>query len=682
MRRVCALAAAPRSANPARWLGAGATLVWRCAMTPTYSSDPELMRILTAPGLNATQRNMAAILRLKAAEMQHDPAARWWVLPIGSVKEVSDLCGIHENTAGPVLDALHNAGIVSKHVERMAVNRFGQPIDARNFDQKRGDRWHVTTTITIAATPPKELMAPTTKKAKADNARAADNRELARMAKRALSLPCPHCGVVGELHIGCAACGCIVEPAADNAPQEIASTPPDPDMCRAEQGHPAVVRNRMQRLRTVKGRHVTPIDTPALDPETVSGVSIQVSANVANVATRDGKSENEKSPCFSENTDSVVSGKHGLFSCGENAGTQANVADVAVQTAPKFVTYCSEVTNFGVTSEAQKEGCGVGAFPDGLDYRGFKALGRVLTGGQIVDMLASVPGVAGFFEADPASKAAINPRDERGFPLNWRETPLPVGAAHRALANGKAVGVLCDSELRVLDIDAGALAFVKAFPQIGMTSPRVWRDNDTGRVKMLVRVTGAPDKTVNFRQSPDAARRVELLAHARIAGPHRSGAQLQAIAGNGELAAFEWRVLVEQLAAWAGVDNPIAQKAGQGEKKSAFPSVPHDSNTYGEVPAALQWWMAQPKNRQKIDRLIGKDVEGNAWFKVRNEQTPSVRLDQRARRKDKSGRRIYHDFGTGENLDDFELYVRLGNLDKRAEIARVCAAWREAGRPA
>lgn len=101
--------------------------------------------------------------------------------------------------------------------------------------------------------------------------------------------------------------------------------------------------------------------------------------------------------------------------------------------------------------------------------------------------------------------------------------------------------------------------------------------------------------------------------------------------------------------------------ASQSGVKKATRKHSQGSGEDSEVRRAIHHWNEQ----NPLDRSKG-------YFMVREEKTPSVHKDY-----DGFCREMYTDFGNGEKLDPFEIYVRENKLNKRTEIWRVVGEYRE-----
>jgi DNA-binding MarR family transcriptional regulator len=136
----------------------------------------------------------------------------------------------------------------------------------------------------------------------------------------------------------------------------------------------------------------------------------------------------------------------------------------------------------------------------------------------------------------------------------------------------------------------------------------------------------------------------------------------------------EQEIIRRALAACINSAEMIPARVAQPEKAAARGGVSASQSPRLQAPSkrsqsggddsivrqAILWWNEQ----NPLDRSKG-------YFAVRDEKTPSVLRDY-----DDFGREMYTDFGTGEKLDPFEIYVRENNLNKRVEVSRVVGEYR------
>ena len=221
----------------------------------------ELAKVITMTEWPPAERVTMATLLLQAWANPANTAGQWAVIGDGGAGSVANITGLSESTANNVVKRLKEAGLVDRRIERGAVNRYGEPIRTRDMLPERGDRWENTSTIAIVSKLPDTLPAltETTYTAK-QRAKASDIRKLADLAKKAMELPCPHCGTVGELHLACRSCGVVMEAnelakKADEAQHLeqggaiVAQTTVIP--MTDEQQHKATGRRRMRDVRGV-----------------------------------------------------------------------------------------------------------------------------------------------------------------------------------------------------------------------------------------------------------------------------------------------------------------------------------------------------------------------------------------------------------------------------------------------
>ena len=167
----------------------------------------ELRKIFRGNDWGPTERGTLAAMLFHGWE-QSQTTAQWLHVCEGGAAALADIANVSRGTANNVINRLVDTGIISRDISKTPVNRHGEEIKSKYFNAANGDRWENVSVIAVRATLPDALpvMPNDTQRANVNRARAGTTRKLAAMAKAALSMPCPHCGVVGELHLGCAAC--------------------------------------------------------------------------------------------------------------------------------------------------------------------------------------------------------------------------------------------------------------------------------------------------------------------------------------------------------------------------------------------------------------------------------------------------------------------------------------------
>lgn len=218
----------------------------------------ELRKIFRGNDWGPTERGTLAAMLFHGWE-QSQTTTQWLHVCEGGAAALADIANVSRGTACNIVDRFVDTGIISRDISRTAVNRFGEEIKSRHFDKDRGDHWQNASTIAVTATLPNTLpeLPNNTKQAKASRAKASEVRKLANMAKKALQLPCPCCGVVGELHIACTACNHtftaneLVELEQQAKQRDTTETTRRAKSMTNEQKHKATQRRRMRETRGV-----------------------------------------------------------------------------------------------------------------------------------------------------------------------------------------------------------------------------------------------------------------------------------------------------------------------------------------------------------------------------------------------------------------------------------------------
>lgn len=248
----------------------------------------ELRKIFSGNDWGPSERGTLAAMLFRGWE-QSQTTSQWLHVCEGGAATLATMANVSRNTANNLIQRYESVGIVSREVTKVALNRHGEPIPTKKFTPDNGDRWQNSSTIAITATLPDTLpeLNNDTKQAKTDRKRKGQERKLAKMAKAALEIPCPHCGVVGELHIGCGACRHTftaeeLEQLADKAEmgEEVATTKRAPPMTPAQ----ARKANERRRMREVKGVASTPRPSITYEGFDDGGISIAFSEGGAAVS--------------------------------------------------------------------------------------------------------------------------------------------------------------------------------------------------------------------------------------------------------------------------------------------------------------------------------------------------------------------------------------------------------------
>lgn len=238
----------------------------------------ELRKIFKGNNWGPSERGTLAAMLFHGWE-QSQTTSHWLHVCEGGAAALADVANLSRNTANNLIQRYESAGIVSREVTKVALNRHGEVIPSKAFNESSGDRWNNSSTIAIAARLPDTLPPLTndTERAKADRKRKAEERKLAKMAKQLQEMPCPHCGVVGELHVGCSGCNHTFTPdeleqLAERAEQREETEPTR----RAQPMTTTQARkaNGRRRMREVKGVASTPRPSITYEGFDDGGISI------------------------------------------------------------------------------------------------------------------------------------------------------------------------------------------------------------------------------------------------------------------------------------------------------------------------------------------------------------------------------------------------------------------------
>ena len=217
----------------------------------------ELRKIFKGNDWGPAERGTLAAMLFQGWE-QSQTTTHWLHVCEGGAAALAEVANVSRNTANNLIQRYESIGIVSREVNNVALNRHGEVIPSKAFNESNGDRWQNSSVIAIAARLPSALPAlvNNTANAKRDRATASEKRKLAKIAKQLQEMPCPHCGVVGELHIGCSGCHHTftaqeLEQIADKAEMEDAEAPRRAQPMTAAQARKANGRRRMRDVRGV-----------------------------------------------------------------------------------------------------------------------------------------------------------------------------------------------------------------------------------------------------------------------------------------------------------------------------------------------------------------------------------------------------------------------------------------------
>jgi Zn-finger nucleic acid-binding protein len=176
----------------------------------------DLRRIITETRWTPAERIAFATLVLAADKTD----GNWRPIEMPACK-LAEQIGISDRSTRDALAKFEAEGLVSRHVERIPMNRYGEQIPTKAVNVRNGDIWRTETTIAVAAKLPDALpaLAESSNQKRARETASAARREFAE-TKTTLDnllsgLACPHCGEVGHLHgeisATCNACGVHID---------------------------------------------------------------------------------------------------------------------------------------------------------------------------------------------------------------------------------------------------------------------------------------------------------------------------------------------------------------------------------------------------------------------------------------------------------------------------------------
>jgi hypothetical protein len=518
----------------------------------------ELTAILEASHWTPTERVTLGVLRVAA---QGDAGA--WREVNAPATQLAERIGISDKTTRDTLTKFERIGIVSRHTERRAVNKFGDEIPAQAVNLRNGDRWIADTTIALAAKLPDRLPAlnESANQKRTREVNQARRREFAELKTKLDNLlagvACPHCGDVGQLHgeisATCGACGThldagelseLIDGEAMPTETEIISAPSD----EAKAG-------RRRALRNLAGTDTPP--APGID-----------------------------------------------YRHDQDAGI-----NVELPARKSFPHIFSDAEIISPPSGALRDRTPVDVWiPD------------TLTGAATVEYLAGLG--AAFSLVKHGTKEGVNPRSDDGFDeLNYLDCPMTAAAAAAHLQRRGSVGVLGDHcQMAIVDVDAGAAEFIAAHGALAMGA-RITRDNAPDRVKLVVYCPDVADAEKSIKlESADGTRKIEVIGkrkHAIVAGTHESGATIKCETAY-SMPLFTWAQLVTIAQQWTGQNEQPAHSLSAQRVTTA-----QAAGTISDVQSRIIKW--QQEHERECLAMLGNPKEG-AYVKLRSERTPSARV--------------------------------------------------------
>lgn len=237
-------------------------------------------------------------------------------------------------------------------------------------------------------------------------------------------------------------------------------------------------------------------------------------------------------------------------------------------------------------------------------------------------------------------------------------------AALDALEKGHNIALDSAGQFAIIDIDAGAGEFT-APPN----APMIYRVNAPNRAKFIVRCDDV--QTIAKRKNATGTREIEVKREAVVIGIHETGAQILC-KHNGEPIPTMSMAQIDALVN-SFVPAPTMTASAKTVTPLSVSKAKPNTQTEGDVRAAISWWNGQPANVAEVERLISQLPHKGKAFAVRDEKTPST-VYRPAQEKRCSP--TWRDFGTGISRDALDMYVLLTGCDKRRFIGEVMREWR------
>lgn len=586
-----------------------------------------LTKIINTAKWTPVERVVMAATVTKARPI--DDRAAWRAIE-APIKELAAQIGISDKTTGETLTKLHEAGVIDRRTERTPTNRYGQEIPKHSANLNNGDRWQVHTVIAIPDVLPDELpeLSRSSNQSRTQVVNETKRREFAELRTKLDNLlagaTCPHCGEAGHLHgeisATCGACGTHLDQ-TDLAylidGQEI-PTPTETEIISTP-AKPAADRRRA--LRNLAGVDTPP--PPSVDYDHFNDDGITVTEIIS---TPDEAPENREIP-------------------------EAEIISIP-ESAPAEPAEWKELPH--IFSEAE-----IISTPDeALRNEPAPVLYDVLQDVATVEYLSALG--ARFALAEMRSKKYVNPMSDDGMSeLNYLDAPMSEAAALTHLKQGGNVGILTEHSagLIVIDIDAGAPAFIREYGRLAMGA-RISRQNAPDRVKLLAL---CPDAGDSFKlESEDRTRVIEVISTRKaaiIAGTHETGAPILCEVAY-ELPLISWAELSAIAQAWSGVELKQARR----HSPLSAQMLP-TTQTTGTVQTKIIEW--QQAHEDECLEMLGNPTEG-AYIALRTERTPSARVTRH------NGRIVLIDYGaSNQHIDLFDVFIDRHGIDKRVAVGRL-----------
>ena len=571
--------------------------------------------ILTAPDetWTPTHRAIAAALYLERE-------------PIGNVipsshdpNTLAAMLNISTNTARTALKQMAAVNAIEYKKVSTPVNRYGEPLERGvKIDMSRGDTYRNSVAVTLPAQPVIKPLAatPTQEKDKATKKQQRD--ELQHLRQKLAALECPECGTVGHLQIVCIKCNCKLDIPTDKSESEFSVIET-----------PAKINDIAETIAAA-----TNDIRPYTDDEREQLQSQWDEARQRNIEAVQKWIISAATPDKSESEFSVIHPDKSKIGACINENSKI---DLSIGT--------EKGVNLTATPPTASE-------PDAMPPA------ANISPAQLTQLLGNE---ARYIAAKYHSKW----RAERGD-----ATQLDAATALLKLEDTHNI-VLSGGGYAVIDIDAGIDELLNTYPQL-RNAPAIYRVNAPNRGKLIIKCSDAI--TIAKHQNEAKTHEIEVKREAVVMGIHETGTQILC-KHNGQpipvLAMAEVKNLINTFA-------PIAIKPKQQAAKSTPLSVPinkPNTQTEGDVRAAISWWNEQPANIAEVERLIASCPTKGKAFAIRDEKTPST-----VYRPAQEGHTTatWRDFGAGISRDAFDMYIHLTGRDKRQFVGEVMREWRAA----
>lgn len=575
-------------------------------------------------------------------------------------KSIEQTLHISEGAALTALQQLNDANVLTYKAAAIPKNRHGEPIPAEAVDKTRGDKWQRESETIIPVRPIIKPLSANPTQEKDRMLKQQKRSELKHLQAKLAALECPECGITGHLHIVCGICGCRLD--ADPKITEddlLIINQAAPNISESEISTPATTNDIAETIAAA-----TNDIQPYTDDEREQLQSQWDKARQRNIEAvqRWMISESEiDTPATIAPTDETPCEQYAIGpAAADELRNESPATPPTIEAAAAPHISDSDFINKYVSDSeiGTEKGVNLTATPPPTTEPEVNPPAANISPAQLTQLLGNE---ARYIAAKYHSKW----RAERG-----NATQLDAATALLKLEDTHNI-VLSGSGYAVIDIDAGIDELLNAYPQLS-NAPAIYRVNAPNRGKLIIKCGDAI--TIAKHHNEAKTHEIEVKREAVVMGIHETGVQILC-KHNGQpipvLAMAEVETLIRSFA-------PIAIKPKQQAAKLTPLSVPinkPNTQTEGDVRAAISWWNEQPANIAEVERLIASCPTKGKAFAIRDEKTPST-----VYRPAQEGHTTatWRDFGAGISRDAFDMYILLTGRDKRRFIGEVMREWRAA----